>query len=257
MFSAKSHDYRYTHTTEASKTQSSYQRHTRSQPQDPVLALLQFSNFHPNLQEKQLFIPLDAMAIQIERCSEILDAITKLNKLATRYQLPELCSDSADRLKMVAKGVSSGSITCRQYLPTTQDVDQNSYVLYSCIPSSQEEGYLATNGELTINLAKAKLFESLGAATAAAQRRSSRLSQWQVVGVRVELQSLGPRVDNPNAFQKADVSASSLDALMAQVNKNALEQALKHHSMEQIMAKWSELHPEDNAQNPHRSPRRM
>ena len=237
-------------TIPANQTPGTYSRIQQTKSGlDLVHVLLSCANFNPSLADTNLSIEEGTFQSQMDNSSAITEAVKLINVFVDKHfpspspfghSYPRAIEDnSIRRHKMLVKNVRDQKWTVHSYGHFDHFSSGVGFVLYTCSQDGALEGFLTPSGELSATVSRAKSYESAEAAMYS-MRNHNFFSQFQIVEVNVSIKGLGQIIECSKGNLKTDLSAGSLPQWMAEVQRRDLEEALKNHSKEEILARWEE-----------------
>ena len=236
-------------TIPANQTPGTYSRIQQTKSGlDLVHVLLSCANFNSSLADTNLSIEEGDFQSQMDKSSTIVEAIKLINMFVGKYfPSPSLANsnprpieeNSIRRHKTLVKNVRDQKWMVHSYGHFDHFSSGVSFVLYTCSQDGALEGFLTPSGELSATLSRAKSYESAEAAMYS-MKNHPVFAQFQIVEVNVSIKGLGQIIECSKGNLKTDLSAGSLPQWMAEVQRRDLEEALKNHSKEEILARWEE-----------------
>lgn len=231
-----------------------------------VHALVTAGNFASALQTAQLRVPFATVQQNLDSGPRIIKALKQWNKAlealtgsghSSKRTRATFGLAGVARYQLLKRGLANESVRLVPFEPENDFASVDSFALFTCYEHQgvRHEGYL-TNAMDLGPLSRAKIYETLASASTAMARAQSvlRFEDVQVVKLHMAVSGVSEVLRSAHPLIHTDVANSSIVQVAANVQRQAIEDALKQASDEQIIARWNAL----QAQNPSSSkPRKL
>lgn len=218
---------------------------TKYTPQD-VHVLVSALNFNAALQSSQLRCTPQLVEASLETGADVIAAMKQWNRVWERNvngDAPVFSLYGIPRHQMLRKGLKNQTIHIEEFVPRNDFASTESFALFSCIetPHGMQEGYLNTPGNL-VPLSQAKLYDSLLSAQTAMDRSYSvkQYQQVQIVRLNLAVSGLESIITSSNSRLVGKLEDSCIQTVAADVQKQAIENALRNATDEQLRTQWEE-----------------
>lgn len=225
----------------------SYQmgKDTKHTPQD-VYALATAANFNLALQSSQMHTTQEQLDASLNNGLNAIKAMKIWNSAWDRKangDEPLFSLFGVPRHKFLQKGLANGTLSVEQFVPRNDFASTESFALFTYVktPQGWQEGYLNAAGN-TVPLSQAKLYDSLGSAESAMDRSYSVRQHAEVQIVRLSLAVSGIEnvLKSPSPQRINNLADSCIQTVAADVQKQAIQNALQQASDEQLREQWEE-----------------
>lgn len=231
-----------------------------------VHALITAGNFKSALPTVQLRVPQALAQQSLANGSVVIKAMKEWNKAiealsgsrhSSKRTRATFGLSGVARYQLLKRGLANESVRLVPFEPENDFASVDSFALFTCYEHQgvRHEGYL-TNAMDLGPLSRAKIYETLASASTAMARAQSvlRFEEVQVVKLHMAVSGVSEVLRSAHPLIHTDVANSSIVQVAANVQRQAIEDALKQASDEQIIARWNAL----QAQNPSSSkPRKL